>query len=125
MRRGVSSARLMGDHLMSRLLCLNGKNLSSHKDNDELEALGKKVKAAQDAHSPEIDEDASGWALGIRYASDFSAAVIAGALVGLGFDKLVHTMPWGMLVGITLGFTAGVRNIIRTAKELSVDVDES
>lgn len=115
----------MGDHLMSRLLCLNGKNLSSQKDNDALEAFGKKVKAAQDAHSPDIDEDAAGWALGIRYASDFSAAVIAGALVGLGFDKLVHTMPWGMLVGITLGFTAGVRNIIRTAKELSVDVDES
>ncbi|PHR61714.1 MAG: F0F1 ATP synthase assembly protein I [Robiginitomaculum sp.] len=115
----------MGDHLMSRLLCLNGKNLSSHKDNDALEALGKKVKAAQDAHSPEIEEDRTNWAVGVRYASEFSAAVIVGGALGWCFDYFVGSIPWGMLVGIILGFTAGTRNIVRLAREMSVDVDES
>lgn len=88
---------------------------------DELEALGRKVKAAQSAHAPEIDEEASGWAIGIRYASDFSAAVIVGGLMGWAFDHFVGTKPWGLMVGIIMGFIAGTRNIIRTASELSID----
>lgn len=101
------------------------KILSKNQEKDALEAFGDKVKAAQDAHDPEIEQDVTGWAVGIRYASDFTAAIIAGGLLGVGLDKLINTTPWGALVGIMLGFTAGVRNIIRTAKELSIDESES
>lgn len=102
------------------------KKLSSEQDEiDDLEALGKKVKAAQDAHNPEQDEDATSWAVGIRYASEFSAAVIVGGLGGAGIDYFAGTKPWGLLVGIILGFMAGTRTIIRSAKEMGAEDGES
>ncbi|NNC38653.1 MAG: hypothetical protein HKO02_14440 [Hyphomonadaceae bacterium] len=99
------------------------QSTSNQDEGDALDALGDKIKAAQTAHSPDIEQERTGWAVGIRYASDFSAAVIVGGLIGFGFDKLVNTMPWGMLVGIIFGFMAGTRNIVRTAKEMSAETD--
>jgi ATP synthase protein I len=97
------------------------QSTSNQDQSDALEALGRKVQAAQDAQNPEIEAERKGWAIGIRYASDFSAAVIVGGLLGFGFDKLAKTTPWGLLVGIIFGFMAGTRNIVRTAKELSAE----
>ena len=102
------------------------KQSTSNQDPaDALEALGRKVKAAQVANTPDIEQERTGWAVGIRYASDFSAAVIVGGLLGFGFDTLANTTPWGLLVGIIFGFVAGTRNIVRTAKEMSADADAS
>lgn len=99
-----------------------GHNLPSNQDHtDALEALGEKVKAAQDAHEPEIEHEKTGWAIGVRYASEFSATVIVGGMLGWAVDHFANTVPWGMLIGIILGFTAGTRNIVRLAKEMSVD----
>ncbi len=92
---------------------------------DALKALSDKVKTAQSAHNPDIDEDAAGWALGIRYASEFSAAVIVGGLLGYGVDHFAGSTPWALFVGMILGFTAGTRNIIRLAKNMSVEDGES
>ena len=89
-----------------------------------LEAFGEKVKAAQDAHDPDIEHEKTGWAVGVRYASEFSASVIVGGMLGWAVDHFANTVPWGMLIGIILGFIAGTRNIVRLAKEMSVDVDE-
>ena len=100
------------------------KQSTSNQDHtDALDALGDKIRAAQSEHSPDIEPERTGWAVGIRYASDFSAAVIVGGLLGFGFDKLAKTTPWGLLVGIVFGFMAGTRNIVRTAKEMSAGVD--
>ncbi len=93
-----------------------------NQDKDEaLHALGEKVKNAQDAHDPQIDEEKTGWAVGIRYASEFSSAVIVGGILGAIVDHFAGSTPWALFVGIILGFTAGTRNIIRLAKEMSVD----
>ena len=32
-----------------------------------------------------------------------------------GFDRLLSTSPWGLIVFLLLGFTAGVINVMRTA----------
>jgi len=102
------------------------KQTTSNQDHtDALEALSRKVKAAQDAQSPEIEAERTGWAVGIRYASEFSAAVIVGGMLGFGIDYFAKTGPWGLLVGIILGFMAGTRNIVRLAKEMSVEPDTS
>ncbi len=103
-----------------------GKKSSSNRDHtDALEALGDKVKAAQEAHDPQVDEEAAGWAVGIRYASEFSAAVIVGGGLGAIVDHFAKTTPWVLLVGIVLGFIAGTRNIVRLAKEMSEEDGES
>jgi len=78
--------------------------------------LGEKVKSAQKARAPDIDEEASGWAIGINYASVFTGAIIVGGAFGYGFDYLVGTIPWGLMVGIMVGFAAGTRSIVQMAQ---------
>lgn len=54
-------------------------------------------------------------ALGFRLSSELIAGVIVGALLGWGLDHLLSTSPWGLIVFVLLGFTAGVVNVVRSA----------
>jgi ATP synthase protein I len=54
-------------------------------------------------------------ALGFRLSSELIAGVIVGALIGWGIDHLLSTSPWGLIVFVLLGFTAGVVNVVRSA----------
>ena len=58
---------------------------------------------------------ASAMALGFRLSSELIAGVIVGALLGWGFDHLLSTSPWGLIVFVLLGFIAGVVNVVRSA----------
>jgi F0F1-type ATP synthase assembly protein I len=58
---------------------------------------------------------ASAMALGFRLSSELVAGVVVGALIGWGIDRLLSTSPWGLIVFLLLGFTAGVVNVIRSA----------
>lgn len=89
---------------------------------DDLAALGEKLKHAQDARRPDVEEQSAGWAIGIRYASEFASAVVVGGLFGYAIDHFAGTKPWALLLGVLFGFAAGTRNIVRLAKELSAGV---
>ncbi len=52
---------------------------------------------------------------GFQLSSELIAGVVVGALIGWGFDRLLSTSPFGMIVFLLLGFTAGVVNVIRSA----------
>ena len=54
-------------------------------------------------------------AMGFRLSSELIAGVAVGALMGWGFDRLLSTSPFGLIVFVLLGFTAGVVNVIRSA----------
>ncbi len=54
-------------------------------------------------------------ARGFQLSSELIAGVVVGALIGWGFDRLLSTSPFGMIVFLLLGFTAGVVNVIRSA----------
>jgi ATP synthase protein I len=58
---------------------------------------------------------ASAMALGFRLSSELIAGVAVGALIGWGFDRLLSTSPFGLIVFVLLGFVAGVVNVIRSA----------
>ena len=58
---------------------------------------------------------ASAMAIGLRLSSELVAGVLGGAALGWGFDRLLSTSPWGLIVFLLLGFTAGVINVMRTA----------
>lgn len=36
-------------------------------------------------------------------------------MLGWGFDKLLSTSPWGLIVFLLVGFAAGVLNLMRVA----------
>jgi ATP synthase protein I len=52
---------------------------------------------------------------GFQLSSELIAGVVVGALIGWGFDRLLSTSPFGMIVFLLLGFAAGVVNVIRSA----------
>jgi ATP synthase protein I len=58
---------------------------------------------------------ASAMAVGLRLSSELVAGVVVGAGLGWGFDRLLSTSPWGLIVFLLLGFTAGVVNVMRAA----------
>jgi ATP synthase protein I len=58
---------------------------------------------------------ASAMAMGFRLSSELVAGVLVGAALGWGFDRLLSTSPWGLIVFLLLGFIAGVINVMRAA----------
>src|SRR5882672_8744420 len=58
---------------------------------------------------------ASAMARGLRLSSELIAGVVVGAVIGWGFDRLLSTSPFGLIVFFLLGFVAGVVNVVRSA----------
>ena len=54
-------------------------------------------------------------ARGFQLSSELIAGVVVGALLGWGFDRLLSTSPFGLIMFLLIGFTAGVVNVIRSA----------
>ena len=92
---------------------------SNQGHSEDLQKLGEKLKSAQKARQPDIEEDTTAWAVGINYASVFTGAIIVGGAFGFAIDHFVNTKPWGLAIGIIFGFAAGTRSIVQMAKRMS------
>lgn len=87
---------------------------------DALSSLRARVGAAQEKYapsSPPRPDNAS--SLALRFGGEFGAAILVGALLGFGADHFLHTEPWGLTIGLALGFIAGVVNVVRLAQSYS------
>jgi ATP synthase protein I len=83
-----------------------------------LSEIGDSRKIGTDQSGNEQDAaqaKASAMAVGLRLSSELVAGVLAGAALGWGFDRLLSTSPWGLIVFLLLGFAAGVINVMRAA----------
>jgi ATP synthase protein I len=93
---------------------------------DDLNNRIAKAQAELDAQQrPSGNTTGKGAGLGLRMASDFTAAVIVGAILGWGIDALFHTSPWGLIACLLLGFVTGVRNVVRAATQSQKDMTAS
>ncbi|MCF6274827.1 MAG: AtpZ/AtpI family protein [Robiginitomaculum sp.] len=107
------------------------ENLSSDQDRPgtlekvALEQLGEKLKSAKAAQEPEIDENKTGWAVGVNYASAFVGSVVVAGAIGYSIDHFANTKPWGMMAGIIIGFIAGTRSIVQMANRMNAENSES
>lgn len=59
-----------------------------------------------------------------RLASEFVAAVIVGAALGLAVDAIFGTGPIFMIVLLLLGFAAGTLNVVRAAAEMNANAPQ-
>jgi ATP synthase protein I len=94
-----------------------------------LGSLDRRLSAMRDSRKVGTDqaggqgEDgaarASAMALGFRLSSELVAGVVVGAAIGWGFDRLLSTSPFGLIVFVLLGFIAGVVNVVRSAGRIS------
>jgi ATP synthase protein I len=106
---GASGKPLPDDAALSARLGRLDQRLSSLKDTRKSEAdIGERQN--QDASAR-----ASALARGFRLSSELVAGVAVGAAIGWGFDYLLSTSPWGLIIFFLLGFAAGVINLMRVA----------
>jgi ATP synthase protein I len=76
----------------------------------------RKIRTGQSGSEQDAAQArASAMAVGLRLSSELVAGVLVGAALGWGFDRLLSTSPWGLIVFLLLGFTAGVINVMRSA----------
>jgi ATP synthase protein I len=88
----------------------------------ELEAKIARVKAAHEPAPPKQETHVlaqHGW----RMVTELVAGLMIGFSIGWGLDAAFGTRPLFLVLFVLLGLAAGVRVMLRTAKELQVQQD--
>src|SRR4030095_11874629 len=106
----------------------SGKKTSSDEAalSARLGSLDQRLSEVRDNRKVETDQSgtesgdsaarASAMARGFQLSSELIPGVVVGAAIGWGFDKLLSTSPFGLIVFFLLGFVAGVVNVVRSAQ---------
>lgn len=94
---------------------------------DRLRRLDERLDRKQEARiaSGRRQSGTAGFGYAMRLSTEFVAAILVGAALGWGIDRLVGSAPWGMIVFLMLGFCAGVLNVMRTAGKIAGPHSES
>ena len=86
---------------------------------DKLAGDLKSVRRKPVAQAPLAPGDASAgaaWSMATKSVSEFIGAVVVGAAIGWGLDRLLHTKPAFLIIFFLLGFAAGVWGVIRATR---------
>lgn len=101
--------------------------MASEPDRARLDALDKRLKAARgtgaDAPSTGLrpkGDDLSQANLAWRMVIELVAGLLIGFGIGYGLDSLFGTMPVFLVLFIFAGLAAGVRTMLRSAKEVEM-----
>lgn len=86
---------------------------------DALEArlADKRTTEAPKRHQ---DEHYSQAQMAWRMVIELVAGIAIGFGMGFGLDTLFGTTPWFMIVFVLLGFAAGVKTMMRSAREMTM-----
>jgi ATP synthase protein I len=79
------------------------------------ERLGQRTSRPVDNSPGTSTADPSAMARGFRLSTELVAGVLVGAALGWLLDRWLGISPWGLIVFLLLGFTAGVLNVMRAA----------
>jgi ATP synthase protein I len=92
---------------------------------DSLSSLRARVASARGKQEGEEGKPPqSAASLAMRMGGEFGAAILVGALVGYGADYLLHSAPWGLVIGLGLGFATGIVNVTRAAAAYSAQASK-
>ncbi|GIT91020.1 ATP synthase protein I [Jannaschia pagri] len=99
--------------------------MADDPDRDPIRALEARIAAAKgpEPEDKSPDDRYSQASLAWRMVIEMVAGVGIGFLIGYGADAVLGTAPWLMLVFTLLGFAAGVKTMIASAKEAQGKVD--
>lgn len=93
----------------------------SDADRARLAALEKRIETAKAAAAPRrsAQEDKHRQAqLAWRMVIELVAGLLIGFSIGYGLDTLLGTMPIFLVLFVLAGFAAGVKTMLRSAKEM-------
>ncbi len=104
--------------------------MTAQSNDERLKALEARIAAARQAQAPKphMEEHYSQAQLAWRMVIELVAGLAIGFGIGYGLDALLGTQPFLMVVFLLLGFIAGVKTMIRSAKEVqqkAMDVAEA
>jgi len=91
----------------------------SEPDPERLRDLGAKLDAVQQREVARKVPPNNAAGIILRLATELVAAPIIGAAIGLGLDWLFSTRPLLTIVMFLLGAVAGIRNVMRTARDMN------
>ena len=94
--------------------------MATQADQAALEALEKRIAAAKAAQEPVRNPAADGHRqaqLAWRMVIELVAGLMIGFGIGYGLDTLFGTMPIFLVIFILVGFAAGVKTMLGSAKE--------
>jgi ATP synthase protein I len=88
--------------------------------NDALGALDKRIRQAKEKQAPPLpkEEHYSMAQQGWRMVIELVSGLLIGFGIGYGLDVLFGTLPILLVLFTLLGFAAGIRTMVRTAKEI-------
>ena len=92
-------------------------------DNDPLRDLGRRIQSAKQSYEvePKVEDHHSGLQHAWRMVIELVCGMAIGFGLGYGLDVLFGTLPILMIVFTLLGFVAGVRTMLSTAREIQKD----
>jgi ATP synthase protein I len=95
-------------------------------ESERLRRLEAKIAAAKGGREtrPHQEEHYSQASLAWRMVTELVAGIGIGLVLGLGLDTLFGTAPVLMVVFLGLGFAAGIRVMLRTAKEVQAGTED-
>ena len=83
-----------------------------------LEARLAEKRAPDDSAKRHQDEHYSQAQMAWRLVIELVAGLAIGFGIGYGLDTVFGTLPWMMIVFTMLGFAAGIKTMLRSAKEM-------
>jgi ATP synthase protein I len=94
--------------------------LSDDPDPDRLRALEERIAQAKAARAPQVrqEDHYSQAQLAWRMVIELVAGLMIGFGIGYGLDTLFGTMPVFLVLFILAGLAAGVRTMLRSAREV-------
>lgn len=96
--------------------------MASEPDPDRLRALEERLAKAAAKPKPERSMTAKGFSQGEvawRMVIELSTGIVVGVGIGYGLDRLFGTLPVFLAIMSLVGFAAGVRTMLGTARELA------
>ena len=97
-------------------------------DPDRLTELGKRLDDFQTKQATGPTRQAPSQSqIGFRFATELFAGVVGGGGIGWGLDWLCghfgfHTRPVLTILFFVLGTAAGIRNVMRAAKDINAEI---
>lgn len=99
-----------------------GKQHEADIRDDDLERRRRDLEASLATRRPDRLEgkdakagSVAGYGQALKLSSEFIAGIVVGVGLGWFLDRVAGTSPWGLIVGLLLGFGAGVLNVLRSA----------
>lgn len=98
--------------------CFHSEDLECRSKNLSA-ALVRKQALRKREHKDRQKKSQGRIADAVKLSSEFLASIIVGIVLGVGFDKLAGSWPWGLVFFLFLGFAAGVLSILRSVGYVS------